>query len=82
MPTLDSIPQHQQVRLVGFTQPNGAFRQKLLAMGLTPGVLLTVLRVAPLGDPMLIQVRGYTVSLRKADCQQLTVELVTEVASC
>ena len=42
MLTLDAVPRQQQVRLVGFTQPMGAFRQKFLAMGLTPGVFLTV----------------------------------------
>lgn len=82
MPTLDTIPKRQQVRLLGFKQPMGAFRQKLLAMGLTPGVLLTVVRVAPLGDPVLVSVRGATLSLRKADCQQLEVAYVTEETPC
>lgn len=82
MLTLDTIPQRQQVRLIGFTQPQGAFRQKLLAMGLTPGVVLTVIRVAPLGDPIQVLLRGYTLSLRKSDCQQLEVAYVTAEMTC
>lgn len=82
MLTLDAIPAHQSVRLVKFTQPKGPFRQKLLAMGLTPGVTLKVLRVAPLGDPIQIAVRGYTLSLRKRDCQQLLVAPIAEAVPC
>lgn len=82
MTTLDQIPKRQSVRLVKFTQPKGPFRQKLLAMGLTPGVTLKVLQVAPLGDPIQIAVRGYTLSLRKIDCQQLEVTPMTENTAC
>lgn len=78
--TLDTIPVNQPVRLLKFQQPNGAFRQKLLAMGLIPGVTLKVLRIAPLGDPIQIAVRGYTLSLRKIDCQQLVVTPIAEHA--
>lgn len=78
--TLDTIPQHQQVRLLRYTQPMGPFRHKLLAMGLTPGVLITVVRIAPLGDPIQVLVRGCTLSLRKVDCQQIEVAPLMEPA--
>ncbi|MBS0286200.1 MAG: ferrous iron transport protein A [Proteobacteria bacterium] len=74
MLTLDAIPIGKPVRMKGFGQHAQGFRQKLLAMGLTPGVLITILRVAPLGDPLQILLRGYTLSLRKKECQQIEVE--------
>ncbi len=45
----------------------GPLRQRLLDMGLTKGVSVTVRKVAPLGDPMEVSVRGYQLSLRKAE---------------
>lgn len=78
MLTLDVIPVNQSVRLLNFGQQAGSFRHKLLAMGLTPGVTITVLRVAPLGDPVQVKVRGYTLSLRKKECQLLQVEAIDE----
>ena len=53
---------------------NRAFRQQLLAMGLTRGAEFTVLRVAPLGDPVEIKVRGCTLSLRKSDASGVRIE--------
>ncbi len=51
-----------------------AYKKKLLAMGLTPGTEFTVTRVAPLGDPVEIQVRGFKLSLRKDEAAALVVE--------
>ncbi len=45
----------------------GPLRQRLLDMGLTKGVCVTVQKVAPLGDPLEVRVRGYQLSLRKAE---------------
>ncbi len=45
----------------------GPLRQRLLDMGLTKGVNVTVRKVAPLGDPLEVSVRGYQLSLRKAE---------------
>ena len=45
----------------------GAVRRRILDMGLTPGVEVLVRKVAPLGDPMELSVRGYELSVRKAD---------------
>lgn len=66
----------QPVRVLGFQQQSAGFRHKLLAMGLTPGVMITVIRVAPLGDPVQVKLRGYTLSLRKKECQQIEVETI------
>ncbi len=52
----------------------GAVRRRLMDMGLTKGVEVYVRKVAPLGDPMELTVRGYELSLRKADAEMIEVE--------
>ena len=51
----------------------GAVRRRIMDMGLTKGVSVTVRKVAPLGDPVEITVRGYELSLRKADADSIDV---------
>ena len=55
-------------------------KERLMTMGLTPGTKVKVLRSAPLGDPIEVTVRGYGLSVRKADCEMIQVEPVEEVA--
>ena len=52
----------------------GALRCRLLDMGLIPGTAVTVIKVAPMGDPIEIHVRGYELTLRVEDARQITVE--------
>ena len=52
----------------------GPVRRHLLDMGITKGVEISVRKVAPLGDPIEITVRGYELSLRKADAESIEVE--------
>ena len=54
----------------------GALRCRLLDMGLTPRTLVTLRKVAPMGDPIEIHVRGYELTLRVEDAQKITVEAV------
>lgn len=72
--TLRALTAGATGRVVGFSKGNRAYRQKLLAMGLTPGVEFTVVRYAPLGDPVEIRVRGFALSLRKDEADALLVE--------
>lgn len=65
-----------KARVVGYAPQAKAYRQKLLTMGLTPGTEFTVKRQAPLGDPVDIEVRGYHLSLRKAEATVITVQEV------
>ncbi len=58
----------------GFSKENRVYRKKLLAMGVTPGVSLQVLRYAALGDPMEIMVRGFGLSLRRSEAETVYVE--------
>ena len=52
----------------------GALRCRLLDMGLTPRTVVTLRKVAPMGDPIEIHVRGYELTLRVEDARQITVE--------
>ncbi len=53
---------------------DGALRCRLLDMGLTPRTLVTLRKVAPMGDPIEIHVRGYELTLRVEDARHITVE--------
>ena len=59
------------VRLHG----EGAVKRRIMDMGLTKGVEVYVRKVAPLGDPMELTVRGYELSIRKADAEMVEVEM-------
>lgn len=52
----------------------GAVKRRIMDMGITKGVEIFVRKVAPLGDPIEITVRGYELSLRKADAEMIEVE--------
>ncbi|GFH89011.1 MAG: ferrous iron transport protein A [Lachnospiraceae bacterium] len=60
------------VRLHG----EGAVKRRIMDMGLTKGVDVQIRKVAPLGDPMEVTVRGYELSIRKADAEMIEVESV------
>ena len=51
-----------------------AYKRRIMDMGITKGVEIYVRKVAPLGDPMEVTVRGYELSVRKADAQMIDVE--------
>lgn len=60
--TLDRLPVGGRARIDAITP--GPLKRRLLEMGLCPGVIVTVLRRAPLGDPIELRVRGYLLSVR------------------
>ena len=53
---------------------DGAYKRRIMDMGITKGVDVYVRKVAPLGDPVEVTVRGYELSLRKADAEMIEVE--------
>lgn len=61
-------------RVIGFDKSFLPYRQKILAMGLTPGTEFTVIRIAPLGDPIEIRVRGTDLSLRQNEVSAIQIE--------
>lgn len=64
------------VRLCGM----GPVKRRIMDMGLTKGVTVYIRKVAPLGDPMELNVRGYELSLRKADAAMIEVEEISDRA--
>ena len=52
----------------------GAVKRRIMDMGLTKGVAVHIRKVAPLGDPLEVTVRGYELSLRKADAEMIEIE--------
>ncbi len=73
MKTLKDIKVGQTVRVVK-VHGEGAIRRRIMDMGITRGVEIYVRKMAPLGDPMEVFVRGYELSLRKADAEMVEVE--------
>jgi len=73
METLKDVKIGRTVRVVK-VEGAGAIRRRIMDMGITKGVEIYVRKVAPLGDPIEITVRGYELSLRKQDAQMIVVE--------
>lgn len=71
--TLRDIPCGQTVHVKKIAG-EGAVKRRIMDMGITKGVEVYVKKVAPLGDPVQVTVRGYELSLRKADAEMITVE--------
>lgn len=70
---LKDLKPGESAEVIGFQGKDPIYRNKLLTMGLTKGVEIKLLKVAPLGDPVEILVRGYSLSLRKAEADILQV---------
>ena len=66
--TLNDLPVGQSGRITA-VGGEGALRLRLLDMGLIPRTLVKVVKIAPLGDPIEISLRGYTLTLRREDTQ-------------
>ena len=73
MATLKDANIGQTVRVKKLTG-EGAVKRRIMDMGITKGVEVYIRKVAPLGDPIEITVRGYELSLRKADAELIEVE--------
>ena len=71
--TLKSVPVGKSARVVKI-HGEGAIKRRLMDMGLTRGTEVFVRKLAPLGDPIEITLRGYELSLRKADADMIEVE--------
>jgi len=73
MQTLKSVKRGDKVHVVKITG-EGAIKRRIMDMGITKGVEIYVRKVAPLGDPIEVSVRGYELTLRKADAEMIEVE--------
>jgi ferrous iron transport protein A len=73
MKTLNEIKCNETVKIIKLNGV-GAVKRRIMDMGITKGTEIFVRKVAPLGDPIEVTVRGYELSLRKADAQMIEVE--------
>lgn len=73
MKTLKEVSCGRTVRVARLTG-NGPVKRRIMDMGITKGVEVFVRKTAPLGDPVEVTVRGYELSLRKADAEMILVE--------
>ena len=73
MHTLKDVEVDQTVSVVKING-DGAIKRRIMDMGITKGATLYIRKVAPLGDPVEVTVRGYELSIRKEDAQNIEVE--------
>lgn len=74
--TLDQL-QIGQSGVVTKVAGEGKIRRRLLDMGLTPGAVVFLRKTAPLGDPIQINLRGFELTLRKVEAQNISIKLLT-----
>ena len=75
MKTLKDIPiggKAKVIKLYG----EGPIKRRIMDMGITKGVVIRIIKTAPLGDPIELTVRGYELSLRKEDAEKIEVEQI------
>ena len=75
MTTLDQLKPGERATVKAVSGAGSAIYQRLLEMGVFEGAELTVVRFAPLGDPMEIRLQGYNLSLRKAEAHMVEVDV-------
>ncbi len=63
-------------QIAGFSKSGKAYRKRLLAMGLTPGTPFSITRFAPMGDPVEIKIRGFSLTLRKDEAAVLLIKKI------
>lgn len=73
MKRLKDVRAGEQVKVIKL-EGEGAVRRRIMDMGITKGCEISVRKVAPLGDPIQITVRGYELSIRKFDAEMIIVE--------
>ncbi len=73
---LSDLVKGQSAKVTGLHNENLALRRRLLDMGITIGVVATVKKIAPLGDPIDIELRGYELCIRKSEAQNIDIEVI------
>lgn len=75
---MSKLRKGQKAKVIHLQNDNPALRRRLIDMGITEGVEVCIKKVAPLGDPIDIYVRGYELCLRKCDMENIKVEVLPE----
>ena len=73
---LSELEVGQKAKVLKLNEENKAIRRHLLDMGITRGVEITIKKVAPMGDPVDIELRDYELCLRKEDLSKIEVEVI------
>jgi ferrous iron transport protein A len=71
--TLKELKVGQEGTVVSIGE-KGPVRRRIMEMGITPGASIKVIKVAPMGDPIEVNIRGYELSLRKEEAQHIQVQ--------
>lgn len=74
--TLNNLKQGQKARVLRINGGDQVTKQRLLDMGITRGVIITIDKVAPLGDPVCLELRGYRLLVRKDDVKFVEIEVL------
>ena len=74
--TLDKLIIGQKAKVLSLQNENKALRRRLLDMGITKDVVILIKKIAPLGDPIDIELRGYELCLRLNDMKNIDVEVI------
>ena len=74
MATLDELPKGKTAVIEAVSGAKNSLRRHLLEMGLTPGTEITLVKTAPLGDPLEFKIRGYELTLRRKDARNITIK--------
>ncbi|WP_029009798.1 FeoA family protein [Azospirillum halopraeferens] len=74
--SISAMKPGDRARITGFEKGRRDYREKLLSMGMVPGTEFALTRIAPLGDPVEIRVRGFAMSLRRQEADALKVEVL------
>ncbi|MCQ2793899.1 MAG: ferrous iron transport protein A [Bacilli bacterium] len=73
---LSDLRRGQKCVVLNFHNDNAALRRRLLDMGITRGVVIEIKKIAPLGDPVDISLRGYELCIRKADMEGIDIRVL------
>lgn len=73
---LSDLRRGQKCIVLDFHNDNAALRRRLLDMGITKGVIIEIKKIAPLGDPIDIRLRGYELCIRKADMEGIDIRVL------
>lgn len=74
---ISELKPYERAKILGYHQSKSPYRSQLLQMGLTPGAEFQLIQIAPLGDPVQIELRGYILSLRQQEASILNIEKVS-----
>jgi ferrous iron transport protein A len=73
---LSDLDRGQKAVVLDFHNDNAALRRRLLDMGITKGVVIEIKKIAPLGDPIDIRLRGYELCIRRKDMQSIDIRVI------